>query len=189
MILKKGEGEEHIDLRSFDTNGDGVGVTAIPIEPKIEPSQIMMDLGAFDYKETAAFTEGKEYKVEYENNTKCGKATVTVTPLIEHFSGTGSDSFLILPQKANVKSLVPGKKSLKVTLKSQKASGVSGYQIAYKVKGTSKWKTKITPKNKVTLKKFKSKKTVQVKARAFVKVNGEKHYGAWSKAIKSKKIK
>jgi len=165
MILKKGEGEEHIDLRSFDTNGDGVGVTAIPIEPKIEPSQIMMDLGAFDYKETAAFTEGKEYKVEYENNTKCGKATVTVTPLIEHFSGTGSDSFLILPQKANVKSLVPGKKSLKVTLKSQKASGVSGYQIAYKVKGTSKWKTKITTKNKVTLKKFKSKKTVQVKAR------------------------
>ena len=62
---------------------NGVGMTAIPIEahdltiygialweseyvyegkaiePKIEPSQIMMDLGAFDYKETAAFTEGK----------------------------------------------------------------------------------------------------------------------------------
>ena len=114
---------------------------------------------------------------------------MTVTPLIEHFTGTGSDSFLILPQKANVKSLVSGKKSLKVSLKSQKASGVSGYQIAYKVKGTSKWKTKITTKNKVTLKKLKSKKQVQVKARAFVKVNGEKHYGAWSKVMKSKKIK
>ena len=67
--------------------------------------------------------------------------------------------------------------------------GGCGYQIAYKVKGTSKWKTKITTKNKVTLKKLKSNKQVQVKARAFVKVNGEKHYGAWSKAMKSKKIK
>ena len=128
MILKKGEGEEHIDLRSFDTNGDGVG-------PNLESRTFdSIPDGILQYK---------GFKILPDGTTDYGNSTINR----QRVNGKWTD-------------------------------------IEY-----AEEDAKITTKNKVTLKKLKSKKTVQVKARAFVKVNGEKHYGAWSKAIKSKKIK
>lgn len=84
---------------------------------------------------------------------------------------------------------VKGKK-VKITVK--KMSGVTGFQ--YKYANNKKFKKavkKITTKGTLTtkkIKKLKKNKKCYVKVRAYIKVNGEKVYGAWSKT-KSIKIK
>ncbi len=93
------------------------------------------------------------------------------------------------PGKAAVKSLKAGKKQLTVNVTKQQ--GVSGYQIQYRVKGTSKWTSKTLKgtKTKLVLKKLKAGKKYQVRARAFVKVGSKTVYGAYSKVKTGKKIK
>ncbi len=93
------------------------------------------------------------------------------------------------PAKAKVKKATKKKsaKKIKVTLK--KIKGAKGYQVKVSKKKNGKAlckknykKTKFTIKSK----KFKGKKKLYIKARAFV-VNGvSKVYGAWSKAKKVK---
>lgn len=99
------------------------------------------------------------------------------------------------PGKAKVKKIAKRKKSakkIKITLR--KISGAKGYQVAvYKKKKNAKKNKKALVKKyvkkiKVTIKskKFKNKKTLFVRARAY-KLNGKKKvFGAWSKIKKSK---
>ncbi len=134
-------------------------------------------------------TEGKEYVLKLENNVKCGKAKMTALPNQPKVSGEPTGSFIIVPAKAAVKKLTPGKGSLKVTAKNQKKSGLTGYEISYKIKGSKKWKTTTSTKNVKTIKNLKKGKKYQVRVRGYVKVGGKKHYGAWSKVKTSKKIK
>ena len=102
--------------------------------------------------------------------------------------GTPSGKFIIAPAKAVVSKLVPGKNRIKVKAKNQKASGLTGYEIAYKLKSSKDWNTVTSKSNIKTLKKLKKGKTLQVKVRGFVEVDGEKHFGKWSK-VKSAKVK
>ena len=132
--------------------------------------------------------EGEHFRIEWENNTKCGKATLTAIPIADKVSGTPSGTFIIAPAKAVVSKLVPGKNRIKVKAKNQKASGLTGYEIAYKLKSSKDWNTVTSKSNIKTLKKLKKGKTLQVKVRGFVEVDGEKHFGKWSK-VKSAKVK
>ena len=69
--------------------------------------------------------------------------------------------------------------------------GILGYQIQYRIKGTSKWKTTEAKgfHAKTTIKKLKSGKKYQVRGRAYYQVNGQTQYGYWCHASLSKKIK
>lgn len=91
--------------------------------------------------------------------------------------------------KPIISSLKAGTKKFTVTYGAV-ANGASSYQIAYRIKGTSKWKTlKVSgDTNKKTVSKLKSKKTYQVRIRALKTVNGKKYDGSWS-SIKTVKIK
>lgn len=123
----------------------------------------------------------------YKNNIKTGKATVTVTAKGD-CAGLRSKTatFKIIPAKASISKLKNGKKSFKVTIKSQKSAGVSGYQISYSLKKNKKFKSTTTTKTSKTVKKLKSKKTYYVKVRAYKKIDGKKYYGAYSKIKKIK---
>ena len=80
-----------------------------------------------------------------------------------------------------------GKKKLKLKWSLSDSSGVT-YQVAYRKKGSKKWK-KVSVKSKSkTIKKLKSKKTYQVRVRAVKKIGGKKYYSSWS-AVKKAKIK
>lgn len=71
-------------------------------------------------------------------------------------------------------------KKLKVTFK--KASGATGYAIAYSTsKSFAKKETKtvFTEKNSYVVKKLKKGKTYYVKVRAYKTVNGKKYYGSY----------
>ena len=69
------------------------------------------------------------------------------------------------------------------------STGGTTYQIAYKKKGTSKWKYTTTTSKSKTIKSLKKGKKYYVKVRAYKTVDGKKIYGSWSKTKLSKKIK
>ena len=135
---------------------------------------------------STTLTKGKDYTVTYKNNTKIGKATVTIKGMGK-YTGTKSLTFKIVPKKTAIKSKSsPKKGQLKVTY--SKVSGVSGYQIAYatnsgftKGKG-SKSSTKLTK----TISGLKSGKTYYVKIRTYKTVSGVKYYSPYTKAVKVK---
>ena len=129
------------------------------------------------------------YTVSYKNNTKIGKATVTITGT-GNYTGTITKYFKIYPKKGTISSLKSSAKK-KMTVKWKTISGsVTKYQVRYRVKGTSKWTTKTyssSTKSK-TITGLKSGKTYQVQVRAYKTVNGEKYCGSWS-STKTVKVK
>ena len=142
------------------------------------------------YEDNEVVQVNENYRIIYKNNVKCGKAILKVEVLKDHMVPDPEDGyFVIYPAKAKVAGLTPGSKSLKVKAKDQKASGLTGYQISYRAKGTKKWKAVDSKKNKKTIRKLKKGKKYQVRVRGYVKVNGEKYYGKWSAVKTSKKIK
>lgn len=131
-----------------------------------------------------------DYTVTYAaGRTKVGKYKVTITGK-GNYKGSASAYFTIKPAKASVYSLSAGQAKLVVkasTAPSKK--GATSYQIAYRVKGTSKWKYASTKYQSTTLKSLKRGKYYQVRIRAKKTVSGKAYYGAWSTVKTSKKIK
>ncbi|MDO5335026.1 MAG: fibronectin type III domain-containing protein [Coriobacteriia bacterium] len=135
-------------------------------------------------------TKGTDYTVSYASGrTAVGSYAVKVS-LKGNYSGEKQLSFNVVPKKASVKKLSAKKKSLTVTMGAKPtATAGTGYQVAYKQKGTSKWKTVNTSKQTTKIKKLKKGKKYYVKARAYKKVGNATYYGAYSKAKLSKKVK
>ena len=138
---------------------------------------------------TVTLKNGTDYTVKYSNNKKVGKASAKVT-LKGNYKGSKAATFKILPKKAGISKAVPGKKLVKVTMSTKvSATGGTVYQIKYRIKGTSKWKTTTTKAKTKTIKKLKKGKQYQIKVRAYKSVSGTKYYGAWSKVKTTKKVK
>ena len=101
-----------------------------------------------------------------------------------------SDPALSSVGKAAVKSLKSGSRKLTVKMaKKAAAYGAKGFQIAYRVKGTSKWRYVTSSSKKRVIKKLARGKRYQVKVRAFKETGAVKYCGAWSAIKLSKKIK
>ena len=131
-----------------------------------------------------------DYNVTY--NTKrygVGKHTIKVT-LKNSYEGSASTSFKIYPKKPVVSSAAVGKKKMTVKMKTGVSkTGAKVYQIAYRVKGTSKWKYTTTTKQSKVIKKLKKGKAYQVKVRAYKAIGKVKYFSTWSKVKTTKKIK
>ncbi len=128
------------------------------------------------------------YKVTYKNNTKPGKATVTVKFNGKKYEGTMTKTFIIKPKKQTLSS-VKSTKSKRITIKWKRDANVTGYQLQYSTdKKFKKGNKSVTiSKNKTTSKtvsKLKGKKKYYVRIRAYKTINGKKQYGAWS-SVKS----
>lgn len=135
----------------------------------------------------SALTAGTDYTAAYRNNVKPGRATVTVKG-IGKYSGTKTIRFYIKPKKMAFSSVKTAKRTMAVRWK--KHAGVTGYQIAYKKKGASKYKVLNVKSTSVKkdIKKLKKGKIYQVKIRAYKKADGKTLYGAYSK-IRTVKIR
>ena len=91
--------------------------------------------------------------------------------------------------KPSIKSAKAGSKKITVTASKAPASfGGTKYQLAYKLKGSSKWKYKTTSKKTITVSKLKKGKKYTVRIRTMNSTNGQKYYGKWSKS-KTVKVK
>ncbi|MDR1042537.1 MAG: fibronectin type III domain-containing protein [Clostridiales Family XIII bacterium] len=125
-------------------------------------------------------TAGTDYEATYANNTKVGKATVTVTGK-GNYKDKATATFNIVPKPVTVKSLKAGKN--KLTLNWAKAADITKYQLSYKLTTAKTWKT-VSASAKATSKavsKLKKNKKYQVRIRAYKTVNGKKYYSEWSK--------
>ena len=137
-------------------------------------------------KPSVKHSAGADVKDIYSNkkSKNIGAYKVTVT-------GRGDDCgikmmkyTIIPPDVSGLKVVSGGSKRLKVSYK--KAAGGVKYQVAYRLKNASKWKTVSVKGTARTLTNLKAGKTYQVKVRAYKKVNGETYYGAWTKAKERK---
>lgn len=125
-----------------------------------------------------------DFEVSYKNNVNVGAATVTIKG-VGNYEGTVSASYAIMPEKAKIASLKAGAK--KFTVKAVQEKGAK-YQVAYKVKGASKYKTVTTSSVSKTVKGLKKGKTYSVKVRAYQTINGKKYLGNYSN-VKTVKVK
>jgi hypothetical protein len=138
-----------------------------------------------------ALKKGTDYTVSYKNNTKIGKATVTVTGKGK-YTGTKTITFKIVPKKTSVSKATPGKGQLKITWKKVSAAQkVTKYEIRYKIKGAAKWQTKSVSANSanVTIGNLQKGKAYQVQVRSCKTVSKVKYYSEWSKVKTSRKVK
>ena len=130
--------------------------------------------------------KGKDYQLLNTEDVSVGEKDLVVLGM-----GGYKDSvlvnFTVKPVKAEV-SVEAGEKQL--TVKVKKQSGAR-YQVKYRVKGTDEWTSVNVKAGKVkkVLKELESGKKYQVKARAYVTVDGERVNGAWSAVKVSGKVK
>lgn len=131
------------------------------------------------------------YTCKYGGNKKVGTAKVLVRA-----KGTGLyvggqvKTFKIVPKKPVIYSITPGKSKLTVKMKTKVSStGGTTYKIAYKQKGTSKWKTATTTAQSKTISKLKKGKVYYVKVCAYKKISGTTYQGSYSTTKTSKKVK
>ncbi len=120
-------------------------------------------------------------------NNNSTKPNQTVSP-INNTKTTPSTNKVTVTKPAKVKSVKLTAKKKKLNVKWKKVSGATGYEVMYAKnnKFTKGKKTVKVKKNKVTLKRLKSKKKYFVKVRAYKTVNGNTSYGKWSKVAKKK---
>ena len=134
-------------------------------------------------------TSGTDYSIKYKSNKSIGTAYVIVTGK-GNYTGSVKKKFTIIPAQVKISSASWSDTS-KLTVKWSKVSGsVTKYQIRYRKKGTSTWKTKNVSASSasVTLKSLSTSSRYQVQVRAYKTVSGKKYYGKWSsvKTVKSR---
>jgi uncharacterized repeat protein (TIGR02543 family) len=131
---------------------------------------------------------GTDYTLVHTANKAVGTATVTIIGR-GAYKGEVKATFKILPAKVALKSAKAGKK--KVTVKWSAQAGITKYQIRYKVVGASQWKAVAVSAKSASkaVKKLKPGKKYKVQVRAYKTFAKVKHYGAWSKAQKTAKVK
>ena len=96
---------------------------------------------------------------------------------------------IVKAKKAKVAGLKVTFKKLKATVKWKKTTGVTGYQVVYKLKTAKKWKTlKTTKALKAVTKRLKKGKYYQFKVRTYTIIKGKKVYGSYTK-VKTVKCK
>ena len=134
----------------------------------------------------AALKNGRDFKISYSANKNTGRATIKIIG-IGKYTGSKILYFYIVPRKVTV-TRIKSSANAKLSIKYKKVTGASGYQIAFRKKGTGKW-SYATVSNKTaskTLSKLSRKKEYEVKVRAYKKVGKTKYYGAYSKVKKGK---
>jgi hypothetical protein len=99
----------------------------------------------------------------------------------------------VVPKKNKVKKAAAGKRLVRVSWSkvAKKHPKVTKYQVRYRVKGASAWKTKsfAAKSASATLKKLKKGKVYQLQVRSYKTVSKVKYYSAWSATKASKKVK
>ena len=100
----------------------------------------------------AELEEGREYTLAYRDNVKCGAGVVSATGAGEVDPEWPAEAlFPIVPPKASIRKLSIAPGQITLTVKDQKKTGLTGYVVQYRPKGTGKWKSKQFPADQTEL--------------------------------------
>lgn len=158
------------------------------ITDKVYTSKAIKQKNINMYLGDKKMVKGKEYKVTYKNNVKCGKATVVIKGIGRNFTGTKTITFNIYPRKVKNVKLISGDNAITVKY-NKNYGGVTGYQARYsESKDFKSFKSRNSEKTSIKIPKLGNKKKYYVKVRAYKVVNGKKVFGKWSdvKSVKTK---
>ena len=140
---------------------------------------------------TGAVIPSSNYTVTCTSSTY-GPGTFNVT-ITGKNNLTGSITKTVTAKKPvtnkvkKISKIKVGKKKIKVSWKG--VTGATGYKIAYKVKGSKKWKYTTSKSKSKTIKGLKKGKSYQVKVCAFKKPGKKYYYGKYCSAKISGKVK
>ncbi len=135
-----------------------------------------------------------DYNVVYKNNTKVGKASVTITG-IGNYAGTIIKTFNIVPKGTTISGKLTARaKGFSVQWKKQTES-VTGYELQYSTSKKYTKKATVTKRikkantTKLKVDKLKAGRKYYVRIRTYQKVKGTYYYSKWSadKNITTKK--
>ena len=118
-----------------------------------------------------------DYTLSYKNNKNPGKATVKVT-FKGDYIGTKNITFIIVPKKTKI-SKITNSTTKEINISYQKSVGVTGYQLAYRKKGTSKWQYVSSKKTSIKIKKLEQT-NYEIKVRPYITISNKDYYGNWS---------
>ena len=121
-----------------------------------------------------------DYTLKYENNTKIGTATVTVTGK-GSYKGTKKVEFKIVPGTPSLS--VSSKKDSSALLKIKEIKGATGYEYSYRKAGDKKFIPIESFLTEYTIEGLEREKKFEFKVRAFTVVSNKKVYGDYSKTI------
>jgi hypothetical protein len=143
------------------------------------------------YNSKGKVLKSKYYTVTYKNNTKVGKATLTIK-FKGKYTGTIKATYTIKPKATAFTGTSAKKKSVVLTWKKQ-TKQVTGYQIQYATNSKfTKNKTTVlvkgAKKSSETITGLSGKTKYYFRIRTYKNVIGKKYYSAWSKtqAVKTK---
>lgn len=131
------------------------------------------------------------YTLSYGSNTKSiGTHYITIR-FKDNYSGTASRNYTIYPKSTKLTKL--SGKSKGFSVKWNKVTSSSGYQIQYSTSRNFKKSGTVTISKKstksATVRRLKGKKKYYVRVRTYKTVSGYKYYSSWSnvKSVKTKK--
>ena len=184
----------YFTLKGIGTLPVRVTVTKIPFNDIDFPFDGKDDIRVFAYtgKEIKPCTgvsgesvveeliEGEDFEFVYENNIKCGLATVTAKAKGNRVSISMEprETFVIVPAKPEIKSVKADGTRLIVEIGDQSESCPSGYRIQYRVKGEKDWKESLTTGAGTTLiaHGVQGEKTYEVRVSGYTKVRDDQEW-------------
>lgn len=132
---------------------------------------------------------GKDYTVEYKNNKKPGKATITIKGK-GNYKGKITKNFKIFPNKpTNIKASKKTEKTITLTWKSS-TSGAKGYRVYMQNSNTKKWDLKTTvSENSAKISGLKAGTTYTFKICGYIKIDNKNYNGEFTSNIGVKTTK
>ena len=182
---------------------EGIGTSVIRIAVrKLIPVRYLPAVNSKEYTgepvETAVMvlakgnvkmTEGEDYTLQFSNNVSCGIAKAEICDADGYsFDPPAAVYFAIKPQKAEITKVSAENGRIRLTVKDQWESGISGYEAAYREAGSAEWqKVQVTEGTAIILNGLESGE-YEVRVRAFVDTrmaekdvyNSDFYYGEYS---------
>jgi hypothetical protein len=134
-------------------------------------------------------TEGEDYTLQFSNNVSCGIAKAEICDADGYsFDPPAAVYFAIKPQKAEITKVSAENGRIRLTVKDQWESGISGYEAAYREAGSAEWqKVQVTEGTALILDGL-GRGEYEVRVRAFVDTrmaekdvyNSDIYYGEYS---------
>ncbi|MBR0085556.1 MAG: fibronectin type III domain-containing protein [Lachnospiraceae bacterium] len=118
-----------------------------------------------------------DYRFVYEDNVKCGLATVRVELLSERMAeiipeNIPTETFVIVPRASEIESVTADGGKLTVKVKDQSECGLTGYRVEYRAEGEDDWQevTFPAPETETVIEGLKGETNYEVRVSGYVEI-------------------